>query len=133
MIPENVTDLQPQMAITLTCRQHEENIMRYVLMLCLLALSAPSQAFLGFGVDCKSAADCLRKGDMAFQMSPGASCKDALEYYEEACDEYGSGKGCFDAATCYAFELGKSSKARKYYGKACKKGNSSACVFEKMN
>ena len=111
---------------------NEEKTMRYVLMLCLLVLSAPSCAFLGFGVDCNSASDCQRKGDRLFEMSAGGSCKKALEYYEEACDEYDSGKGCYDAATCYAFELGSKSKATKYYVKACKNGYSPACVFSQM-
>ena len=55
--------------------------------------------FAGYGLcDSRSVAVCLKKGDMSFKMSPGASCKEALEYYEDACKEYGSGKGCFDAA-----------------------------------
>lgn len=108
--------------------------MRYVLLICFLILSVPSHAFLGFGTDCDSAQDCQRKGDRAFDQTNGNSCKTAIDYYERACDKYDSGKGCYDAATCYSFDpsIGNKSKAKKYYKKACQNRYSPACVYYKM-
>jgi TPR repeat protein len=106
--------------------------MKYILMLCFIIMSAPSYAFLGFGVDCNSADDCLKKGDRIFDMSGGRSCGKALDYYVEACDEYGSSKGCHDAAVCYQFEQGNKSKAMKYFKKSCNNGNSQGCIYMQM-
>ncbi len=81
---------------------------------------------------CFSAQECVKKGDSftdRFQ-----NCNLSLPLYERACDKYDSAEGCYNAATCYAFDphAFDKSNARKYYGRACDKGHSPACVYRKM-
>ena len=99
-------------------------ILKYFFISLFMIFSiTPSYAF--WGPDCNSAHDCMNKGNQQ-QLA-----EKAAEFYEEACDEYDYAEGCFATGLSYN-QIGKDSKAFKYFSKGCKQNHPASCEFKAL-
>jgi len=97
----------------------------YMLLFAVDVVEIPEGGRVTRGTKCHSAEECLRMANNATENL--GNCSVSLHLYQQACNLYSSGKGCFDAGMCLMLDERDKNGAREYFKKACRQGISFSC------